>query len=235
MIRIAKVIAKIIYSWWLAARTKSRIMPRVNVNFNTKLEGRNVIHSGSNIANSTIGYGTYIGPDSILPNSIIGKYCSIAGSVRVVAGSHPTHTFVSTHPAFFSVSEQSGFTYVDTQKFSEFKYVIPSDQKYISIGNDVWIAMNVMIMNGCRIGNGVIVAAGAIVTKDLDPYGIYAGVPARRIAQRFDDQDIKYLETFQWWERSPQWLREHSHLFTDLSLLKKAFEIADEASHGAKD
>ena len=88
-----------------------------------EFEGYNVIGSGTLLFNTQIGYGSYIGKDCNFINTRIGRYCSIASNVKTVVATHPTNTFVSTHPAFFSTLKQAGFTYVEDQLFEEIKYI----------------------------------------------------------------------------------------------------------------
>ena len=77
----------------------------------------------------------------------------------------------------------------------------------IVIGNDVWIGYEAVIMAGIHIGNGAIIAARAVVTKDVPPYTIVSGVPARPIRKRFDEEVIRKLETLQWWDWSAEKIR----------------------------
>ena len=85
----------------------------------SKLKGKNKINRFCNINYATIDYATYISKNCNLEYAKIGKYCSIANNVKIIRGTHPTSTFVSTHPAFFSTKKQSGFSYVNKDKFEE--------------------------------------------------------------------------------------------------------------------
>lgn len=161
------------------------------------LEGKNIIYQNANISRSSIGFGSYVGWDSTLANCKIGRYCSIAPYVNVVVGRHPTKNFVSTHPALFSTMKQAGFTYVDTQRFKENHYL--ADGKSVHIGNDVWIGNYVIIIEGVTIGDGAIIAAGSVVIKDVPPYTIVGGNPARVIRLRFTENQISKLQNTQWW------------------------------------
>ena len=80
---------------------------------------------------------------------------------------HPTDTWVSTHPSFFSERKQAGFSYVEKSTFEEYKYVDRERNFFVEIGNDVWIGYEAVIMAGVHIGNGAIIAARAVVTKDV--------------------------------------------------------------------
>nr|WP_302694185.1 CatB-related O-acetyltransferase [uncultured Prevotella sp.] len=84
------------------------------------------------------------------------------------------------------------------------------------MGNDVWIGSSVIILGGVTIGHGAIIAAGAIVNKDVPPYAIVAGVPARIIRYRFNDEQIEKILKDPWWKKSEQWLRERVKDFANI-------------------
>ena len=89
------------------------------------------------------------------------------------------------------------------------------------IGNDVWIGSNVIIMSGVRIGDGAVIAAGAIVTKNVEPYSIVGGVPAKTIRRRFEENQIEYLRKIEWWNRSEDWIKKNAASFTDIEYFIK--------------
>lgn len=156
-----------------------------------------------------VGKFTYIGPRSEFNNTQIGRYCSIAHDIKCGPGHHPLE-YVSTHPMFYSVSlRPAQITLVDEDKFDD---LMP-----VTIGNDVWIGANVVIMNGVTIGDGSVIAAGCIVTKDVEPYSIVGGVPGKQIRKRFSEDEIEFLAQFKWWDRDLAWLRENSDLFEDIT------------------
>jgi acetyltransferase-like isoleucine patch superfamily enzyme len=171
----------------------------VLINKYTVFEGNNVIYNHAEVTNSFIGTGTYVARGSVIRNADVGRFCAIGENVRTSLGLHPSKDFVSIHPAFFSVMEQAGFTFVDRQLFQEHQYVDGAGKYVCRIGNDVWIGNNVMIMDGITIGDGAIIAGGAIVTKNVDPYTIVGGIPAKTIKKRFTDEQIKSLLEIQWW------------------------------------
>jgi len=181
-------------------RIKVRISSSILLNLQTKFEGNNVIHPNCNILSSSIGFGTYMGSNCELPNIEIGRFCSISANVKVLPYTHPTKTFVSSHPSFYSLIKQANFTYVKSQKFEESLYFNKTERVFARIGNDVWIGENVMIKGGVKIGDGAIIAAGSVVTKDVVPYAIVAGVPAKIIRFRFTDSQIESLLKIKWWD-----------------------------------
>lgn len=192
---------------------------------NSELEGGNTILGDIN--DSYIGFGSFVSPYSTLEFTKVGRYTSIGRYVHIIRGQHPLNDFVSTSPCFYSLAKQSGFTYVDKQKFSDYKYIdknkndfantlLPneSDREYaVTIGNDVWIGTNVSILEGVSIGDGAVVAAGAVVNKDVEPYSIVGGVPAKHIRYRFNNEIISSLLKIKWWNKEEKWIREHADEF----------------------
>lgn len=213
-----------LYVQILYYRNHSKVAATVILSKMTILNGWNVIHPRANIVNSCIGYASYVGRNSILPNTVIGKYCSIAQNVEVFPYTHPTHTIVSTHPAFFSLLKQSGFTYAKSQLFQEELFIDKEKGIHVKIGNDVWVGANVKIMGGVEIGDGAIIAAGSIVTKSVNPYEIVGGVPAKLIRLRFEPEYIEFLKEVQWWHKSPEWLKDNVDLFLDITILSKVLK-----------
>ena len=169
------------------------------INKKSYFEGYNKIGNNTQFTNSSIGLGTYIANNSIIKFTKIGRFCAIGDNVRTFLGRHPSKEFVSIHPAFFSILKQSGFTFVDNQLFDEHVYLKNAEQYVCVIGNDVWIGNNVLIMDGITVGDGAIIAAGAIVTKNVEPYTIVGGVPAKLIKKRFADYQIERLLKIEWW------------------------------------
>ena len=199
--------------------TNNKLKFSSNINLKTRLEGRNVIHKNVNINNSNLGFATYIGENSDVSNTKIGKYSSISSNVKIAIGNHPTSKFVSTHPCFYSTMKQSGFTYVKSNKYDEFKRL--NNGYSVEIGNDVWIGTNVIIMEGVTIGDGAIIGAGSIVTKDIEPYTINVGIPCKMIKKRFSNEQIKFLNELKWWEKDKSWIVKNVDLFSDIEKMVK--------------
>lgn len=190
----------------------------VKINSKTILEGSNKIFKRANIANSNIGYGSYIGVESFLPRTLVGRYSAIGPRVRLVRGAHPSKNFVSIHPAFYSTRKQAGFTYVTENKFNE----LDNEKKYsVEIGNDVWIGSDVIILDGVKVGDGAIIGSGAIISKDIDAYTINVGNPIKMIGKRFDDNKVESLLSIQWWNRDTSWVIENSDYFEDIDKFLK--------------
>jgi len=124
--------------------------------------------------------------------SEIGAYCSIAPGAKIGGlGRHPTD-WISTHPAFYSTLGQAGLAFADKDMVDECVQT--------KIGNDVWIGTNAIIMDGVTVHDGAVIGAGAVVTKDVPPYAVVGGVPAKVIRYRFSDEIIDEIRSLQWWD-----------------------------------
>ena len=163
-----------------------------------------------------MGYGSYIGPYCEITANI-GRFTSIAPYVKTNSGIHPyTYPYVTTCPMFFSTRKQNGYTFADKMVFNE-------SAERLEIGNDCWIGENVFITGGVRIHDGAVVLAGAVVTKDVPPYAVAGGVPAKVLKYRYDEETIKFLLDCQWWNLDIQWLKHNWALFTNIEALKTHF------------
>lgn len=171
----------------------------------TTLGGNNSFGINTQVNNCEIGSYTYLANNCIFNNTIIGRFCSVGSNVISGHGRHPSSVFVSTSPTFFSTLKQNGVTFVDKNYFDELLPVI--------IGNDVWIGANVFIRDGIKIGNGAIVGAGAVVTKDVPPFAIVGGVPAKIIKYRFTPEEISLLEEDAWWYKNSSFLKKNAKKF----------------------
>lgn len=207
MVGKIKELLKLAYLRQKFKKKNVKIAPGARIAFSSQLEGYNRIGANSFFAGE-LGYASYIGESChIVAN--IGKFCSIASRVVTVRGGHPTKDWVSTHPAFFSTQKQCGMTFVAEEKFAE-------NTPPITIGNDVWIGDSTLLMDGITIGDGAIIAAGAVVIKDVEPYTIVGGVPAREIRKRFSEESVQKLLELQWWNKSENWLRDNIQKFEDI-------------------
>ena len=176
-----------------------------NIDRHSVFEGQNKLGEKSWFE-GYMGYGSYIGDESII-KAKVDRFCSIGHKVTVLTGTHPSHTYVSTNPVFFSLGLQNGTTFVEKQKFKEKIWADEKNQYGAIIGNDVWIGYNATIMGGVTIGDGVIVAAGALVRENVEPYTIVAGQPAKVISKRFTDDQVKWLMNFKWWDKPLDWIK----------------------------
>ena len=176
------------------------------------LEGGNAIYG--NLDSCDMGYGSFVAPYSTLSFTKVGRFTSIGRYVDIVRGQHPITGFVSTAPCFYSLGKQSGFTFVKEQLYNDYKML---DENYaVKIGSDVWIGSHVTILEGVEIGDGAIIAAGAVVTKDVEPYTVVGGVPAKKIKERFAKEQINELLKYKWWNKSIDWIQNNCDKFSNI-------------------
>ena len=145
-----------------------------------------------------IGDYTYINGGHVY-RSRIGKYCSIGFGVSIGPGEHHVHRITT-----FPISSRTFYRY-DAGEFV--------DKGLTVVGNDVWIGNHATILQGIKIGDGAVIAAGAVVTKDVPPYAIMAGVPAKIIRYRFDEKIIEKLLKLEWWNKSVKWCENRLDAF----------------------
>jgi acetyltransferase-like isoleucine patch superfamily enzyme len=189
------------------------------------------VEMNNNREHVSIGRHTYGITDEHVAAKIkfeVGSFCSVAQGVKILrCAEHPV-----TGPTQFPMQ----------------RLIPPKDQKNgptsshnfakgpVIIGNDVWIATDAIILSDVRIGDGAIVAAGAVVTKDVPPYAVVGGVPAKVIKYRFDERTINELLRIRWWDWSDETIIENMDIFYgDIeSFLKKAAWISDGLRVSAK-
>lgn len=156
------------------------------------------------LCKTSVGRYSYLGINAWAIDAEIGQFCSIATDTYIGMAEH-TVDRISTSPIFTEKHNATGHSWTDDDVFSPFKHTI--------IGNDVWIGYRALVKGGVKIGNGAIVGAGAVVTKDVPPYAIVGGVPAKIIRSRFSDDVIEKLEELQWWNMDVDFLKKNISMF----------------------
>jgi len=166
---------------------------------NVTFGGGNAVPDRCNFSGKIkIGYASTLGYNNLLSGTItIGNYCQLGADVALHATNHPMAHMT---------------TYINQNLFQgglkQFK-----EENQIHIGHDVWIGHGVIIVGNVTVGNGAVLAAGSVVTKDVAPYSIVAGVPAKEIRKRFSDTIIQEVEALQWWDKSEKELEKLKPLF----------------------
>ncbi len=167
------------------------------------------VESGSTLYHSKVDRHSFCGYDCSILNCEIGSFCSIGNRVSIGGVAHPAD-FVSTSPVFLSHKDSVKAKFARHPFLPELK---------TRIGNDVWIGEGVFVKAGVQIGHGAIVGMGSVVTKDVPPYAIVAGNPARLIRMRFEDPVIAALMKMAWWDLPEAELRRVAVHFNDPSLM----------------
>lgn len=161
--------------------------------------------SGVRFYRGKIGKYSYIGNNSFVSDTDIGSFTSISTDCYIGGTSHPTD-WVSTSPVFHKWEN------IMKKNLARHEFEI---FKRTTIGNDVWIGNRVMIKAGVKISDGAVIGMGSIVTKDVGPYEIWAGNPARLIRKRFDNETIDTFEKIKWWEWDDRKIEKYAAYFSD--------------------
>ena len=142
---------------------------------------------------STLDDYSYLAGDAQIVYSTIGKFCSIASHVCINPGNHPMDRVTQHHSTYRRV--EYGFDTEDDHAFFQWRR-----DHVCAVGHDVWIGHGAVIMPGMSIGTGAVIGSSAVVTKDVAPYSIVVGVPARPVRKRFDDATVAALLRIAWWD-----------------------------------
>jgi len=157
---------------------------------NSKIGEGSVVEPGSAFIDSAMGRHSFCGYDCDIVGAEIGNFTSIANNVAIGGGRHPIE-WAGMSPVFYAGRDSV------KAKFSNFERIPP---KRAYIGSDVWIGYRAIVMQGVTVGDGAVIGAGAIVTRDVLPYEIVAGAPARHIRYRFDEPMRSALLDSRWWD-----------------------------------
>lgn len=170
------------------------------------------IGMASNCIRVKMGRYSYIGFYNSVSDTNIGSFCSIASYCAVGGGKHPMNA-VSTSPVFYAGRNSLG---------KNFSNISEEGNQGVEIGNDVWIGEAVFINDGVKVGTGAVIGAHSVVTKDVPPYAIVAGAPARILRYRFDEDTIQRLLDSKWWEWPEEELSKLGDRFDDPKRLLEA-------------
>lgn len=190
--------------------------------------GRHSYYSGYYHGHGFDDCARYLLPDAGADRLIIGSFCSVGtGASFIMAGNQGhRHDWISTFPFFYLPDEPAFRGARDGFR--------PAGDTVI--GHDVWIGAEAMIMPGITVGHGAVIGARAVVTRDVEPYAIVAGNPAKLLRHRFDDSDRAMLLAMQWWDWTEEQLREAMPLLTagDVAALHRHWQdhIARQPSQG---
>jgi acetyltransferase-like isoleucine patch superfamily enzyme len=183
---------------------------------NSHLKQYSRLKEYSELHNSTLGEYSYISQYSIVNKSEIGKFCSIAHGCYIGLWEHNTQ--VTTHS--FYLYEHSGNFVKGYKNYNK-------DNIITTLGSDVWVGANAVILKGINVGDGAIIGASAVVTKDVPPYAIVVGNPAKIIKYRYNRDDIIWLLKIKWWDFSREKIKEiiEQNGFLDFEIFKKLLKI----------
>ena len=188
---------------------KNILNPRISifafVSADNNIARSATIHRWTKIKRSHIDEYSYVANNTDIDNAHIGKFCSISDYCRIGLPSHNPY-LLSTSPIFTIAHNAVKESWID-------KNCYDFESKPVTIGNDVWIGSHVLVMGGLKIGDGAVLAAGSVVTKDVPPYAIVGGVPARIIKYRFSKETIKKLLESLWWNLPTDYLKDNIEIF----------------------
>lgn len=168
------------------------------------------IHEGVRAEYSGIGDYSYLQEHVAVADTTIGKFVAIAAMTRIGPPDHPMDR-ISQH-RFSYVPE-----YYWPEETRDHAFFARRRAARCTIGNDVWIGHAVIVLSGINVGNGAVLAAGAVVTRDVEPYTIVAGIPARPIRRRFPDDVARRLERLAWWDWPDDEIRSVNRDVRDLN------------------
>ena len=176
-----------------------------------------------------MGDYSYVVNDSQMTYTTIGKFCSIAAMTRINPGNHPMHRATQAHFTYRASAYFPGES--DDADFFEWR-----KSRRVHIGHDVWIGHGAIVLPGRTIGTGAVIAGGAVVTKDVAPYTIVGGNPARPIKRRFSEMLEERLVRLAWWDWDHETLRRALPDFRKLAIedFLDKYDAASLASHSAR-
>ena len=198
-----------------------------HISYRCGFEGMNMVGPHTDFF-GFLGYGSYIGGGGMV-SAEVGRFTSIGPNCRYINATHAYKApFATTCPLFFSKSNGNnpqGKTFATEQMIEEFKFYDKARELVNKIGNDCWFGSNVTLIGGVEIHDGAVVLANAVVTKDIPPYAIVGGVPAKVIGYRYDDETIRFMLKCKWWNNQQEWFEKNWRLLNDVEALKEYFKL----------
>lgn len=195
----------------LSTKIKTLTNPKIKLSaiiYESNVDKSSAVRQKTRVYFSSVDRYSYISRESFVFHADVGSFCSIAGGVNIGLPHHDMY-WASTSPVFLQEPNYMGVNFADNP---------PPAERRVKIGNDVWIGERAIVLGGVTVGNGAVIAAGAVVTKDVPPYAVVGGVPAKIIKYRFDEEVIKELEEIKWWQWDDETLKKNKQLFeTDLT------------------
>lgn len=167
------------------------------------------IGANCSIVESSFGDYSYCAGDVSIIYSEVGKFCSFASHVRLNPGNHPMDRVTQHHMTYRRA--QYGFGEVDDEDFFDWRRAAK-----VTVGHDVWLGHGALLMPGVTVGTGAVVGAGAVVTRDIEPYTIAVGVPAKPLRKRFPSEVVEKLMQICWWDWPRELLEERLDELCDL-------------------
>jgi phosphonate metabolism protein (transferase hexapeptide repeat family) len=177
------------------------------------------LHPGTSVRTSEVGAYSYLMRRVQLDFTTLGRFCSVASDVRIGPVNHPMNRPTTHH--FTYRAGQYGLGDPDEAVFEWRR------GQAVEVGHDVWVGHGATVLPDVEIGNGAVVAAGAVVTDDVAPYAVVAGVPAERVGWRFPPDVAAAVEATTWWEWDHDTIRERLPAFRDLGRFLTEYAPAD--------
>lgn len=199
---------------WRARFPKSVIYPGAELTDDSSMGEHAVLFPGASLQNARMGHFSYAAGRALISNADVGPFCSIASEVVIGLAAHPTH-MASSSPVFYDPAQPLPRFFTRERLFTE---TLPRTQ----IGADVWIGQRAMVRAGVTVGTGAVIGAGAVVTRDVAPYSIVVGIPAKPIRSRFNDELCCRLLATRWWELDAAQLERLAPCFSDPESLLRA-------------
>lgn len=196
---------------------KPTIHPTCRI-YNSHVGAWTELQKNTTLVESNFGDYSYTAGHVAIIHADVGKFCSIAALVRINPGNHPMHRVMQHHCTYRRI--QFGFDTVEDEEFFQWR----RDHR-CNLGHDVWLGHGAVVMPGVSIGTGAVIGSGAVVTKDIDPYQIAVGVPAKPKRKRFPDKIAEKLQRIAWWDWDRKTLEDRFHDFLDMNAFLEKYDV----------